>query len=253
MNLKTISGVEVKDAAAGTVEAVFSTLNTIDYDGDVTLPGAFTDGAQVKISAYGHSSWGPSRGSSSVPMLPVGKGVIRAGEKEAVLQGQFFMSTAGGRETFETVKEMGDLQEWSYGYDVLDADYGEFEGKRVRFLRSLAVAEVSPVLMGAGVGTRTISAKSLADEPKSYADDADLTLASVEAFVARSRSLADLRAQDGRDLSTANKERLQAFADALEESAANIKALLSKPDPTTEDRAAVEAEFLRFERIRSGL
>lgn len=144
--------VEIKDAAKGEVEALFSTYNVIDKDGDVTLPGAFTDGAPTKISAYGHTSWSG--------ILPVGKGTIHDTGNGAVLKGQFFLDTTAGKDTFTTVKELGHLQEWSYGYDVLEYSYGEFEGKQVRFLKSLKVHEVSPVLIGAGVGTMTMSAKS---------------------------------------------------------------------------------------------
>lgn len=144
--------VAVKDAEQGQVEAVFATLNVVDHDGDVTVPGAFKDGQQVRISAYGHGSW--------TGALPVGKGVIRSSESEAVLQGEFFMDTQHGRDTFLTVKQLGDLGEWSYGYDVLDSEEGDFEGKQVRFLKSLDVLEVSPVLLGAGIGTRTLAAKA---------------------------------------------------------------------------------------------
>ena len=55
---------------------------------------------------------------------------------------------------------MGDLQEWSYGFDIVKAKSGQFEERDVRFLEKLLVHEVSPVLLGAGIGTRTLSAKS---------------------------------------------------------------------------------------------
>lgn len=152
MDTKTFSRVEIKNADKGEVTAVFATLNTVDSDGDVTLPGAFTDGAQVRISAYGHASWGGA--------LPVGKGTIRVDGDEAILDGQFFLDTAAGRDTFTVVKELGELQEWSYGYDPAEFSYGEHEGQRVRFLQRQKVYEVSPVLLGAGVGTRTMAAKS---------------------------------------------------------------------------------------------
>lgn len=144
--------VEIKDEAKGEVRAIFSTFNAIDSDRDVTRPGAFTDGAEVPISAYGHTSWSG--------MLPVGKATIRQTTKQAILEGRFFMDTAAGRDTFTTVKELGELGQWSYGYDPVEFSYGEFEGQRVRFLDALKVHEVSPVLVGAGVGTRTLSAKS---------------------------------------------------------------------------------------------
>ncbi|WP_433233731.1 hypothetical protein [Actinomadura nitritigenes] len=44
----------------------------------------------------------------------------------------------------------------------MEYSFGEFKGQRVRFLDSVKVHEVSPVLLGAGVGTRTLSAKSAA-------------------------------------------------------------------------------------------
>jgi hypothetical protein len=36
------------------VSAVFATFGVIDRDGDLALPGAFEDGAEVDISSYGH-------------------------------------------------------------------------------------------------------------------------------------------------------------------------------------------------------
>lgn len=150
---KALTHFELKDADRGEVRAIFSTLEVIDADGDVTRPGAFEDGAPVRISAYGHASW--------MGALPVGKGTISAGEKEAVLEGRFFLDTSGGRDTFGVVKEMGELQEWSYGYDVAKSSEGEFAGAQVRFLEKLVVHEVSPVLLGAGVNTRTLAVKGI--------------------------------------------------------------------------------------------
>lgn len=158
MDTKGLCRVEIKDEVKGEVRAVFSTLNVIDSDGDVALPGTFEDGAPVRISAYGHASWNGA--------LPVGKGVIRTTPAEAILESQFFMDTTHGRDTFMTVKELSEagLQEWSYGFDPVEWSYGEFEGQKVRFLNKVKVYEVSPVLVGAGVNTRTLAAKSAAPD-----------------------------------------------------------------------------------------
>lgn len=154
MSTKALSRVEIKDAERGIVEAVFSTFNVVDKDGDVTLPGAFDDGATVPVSAYGHTSW--------EGRLPVGFATIRQTESEAVATAQFLMDTQHGADTFRTVKSLHQrgLGEWSYGYDSLDSYPGEMNGRAVRFLRKQLVHEVSPVLVGAGVGTRTLSAKA---------------------------------------------------------------------------------------------
>jgi len=134
----------------GEFEAVFATLNVIDLDNDVTVPGAFTEDEAVRIAAWGHN-WGT---------LPVGKGNIREEDDQAIVGGKFFLQTAAGKEHYETVKALGELQEWSYSFSILDEEKGEFEGKDVNFLKKLEVYEVSPVMLGAGIGTHTTDIKA---------------------------------------------------------------------------------------------
>ena len=157
MQHKTLSRVRVKDADLGQIEAVFSTLGVVDSDGDVTVKGAFTDGASVVISAYGHRSWDGD--------LPLGKGTIREDGNEVVLDGEFFMGTTHGRDAFLTVKALSesDLQEWSYSLEEVESERGEVDGKRVNIIKRVTVKEVSPVLRGAGVNTRTLVAKSASE------------------------------------------------------------------------------------------
>jgi hypothetical protein len=137
-----------KAAGAGEVTAVFATLNIVDHDNDVTLPGAF--GRQdVIIEAWNHGQ-----------TIPTGKGRIEEAGGEAVLHGRFFLDTTAGREHFAALKELGPLAQWSYTFDVKASRPGEFKGRRVRFLEKLEVIGVGPVTRGAGVGTRTISLKA---------------------------------------------------------------------------------------------
>jgi hypothetical protein len=148
---KTLAGVEIKNADRGEVSAVFATLNVVDSDGDVTEKGAFPDGEEVPISAYGHASHGGA--------LPVGTGTLHEKGEEVILDGKFWLDTTAGREHFDVIKKLGAKGQWSYGYEVLESELGSFDGRDVRFLKRLMVHEVSPVLVGAGVGTRTLSAK----------------------------------------------------------------------------------------------
>ena len=151
---KRFGAFTVKDAAKGTVEAVFSTFNAKDKDGDWTLPGAFENGAEVLISAYGHSTW--------AGQPPVGKGVIRTTSKDARLVGRFFLDTRAGHDHFVVMRDLGAMQQWSYGYDL--EEKGELteelrqQGVR-RVLKKLLVHEISPVLVAAGIGTRTVATK----------------------------------------------------------------------------------------------
>lgn len=159
---KQLSHVELKSGDRGEFSAVFSTFNVIDSDGDVTLPGAFTEGEEVLVSSYGHASW---QGA-----LPVGKGRIRTTKSEAIVDGQFFMETSHGRDTFQVVKALGGNQQWSYGFDVVEGEPGKHAGREVQFLKKLKVHEVSPVLIGAGVNTRTLAVKALTERGFDPAD-----------------------------------------------------------------------------------
>lgn len=168
----------VKDAEKGIVEAVFCTFNVKDYDGDLTLPGAFEDGAAVAISAYGHKSW--------MGAMPVGRGKIRQEKERAVMEGQFFLNTAAGKETFEVVKAMDELQEWSYGFEVLETGEvtEDLRQKGVwRVLKKLKVFEVSPVLVGAGVDTGTLAVKDAGDRRDDEETPAEVKSAAQKEFV----------------------------------------------------------------------
>jgi len=153
-------GIEFKgDGDSGEFQAIFSRFNVIDHDGDVTLPGAFTEAQKVRVSYWGHR-WGD---------LPVGRGEIHQDGEKAWIDGHFFLDTEGGRETYHTVKNLDELQEWSYGFDVIEGAEGQFAGQQVYLLKRLEVHEVSPVMLGAGIGTETVSIKGL-----SMADPADM-------------------------------------------------------------------------------
>lgn len=172
--------VEIKNAEKGEIEAVIATFNVKDHDGDWTLPGAFEDGAEVRLSAYGHESW--------FGQLPVGKGVLKTTDTDARFVGHFFLDTDHGQQTFKTVKAMGSLQEYSYGFDVLERGEVTEELRQrgvFRVLKKLKVHEVSPVLLGAGIDTRTVSVKERAEAERQVSDAALTELARFEKTRAR--------------------------------------------------------------------
>ncbi|MDX1388270.1 MAG: HK97 family phage prohead protease [Acidobacteriota bacterium] len=151
-------GVEVKDADQGIVEAVVARIGVKDLEDDVFLPGSFGE-RSVRVSAYNHRSW-PHMGGEP----PVGRGTIREHGDEVIATLKFLMGTTAGRETFETIKEMSDLQEWSFGWAPGGIRLAELtkdqraEGIR-RAIESVDVVEVSPVIKGASIDTRTIGVK----------------------------------------------------------------------------------------------
>ncbi|MEU8849053.1 HK97 family phage prohead protease [Streptomyces sp. NPDC048564] len=143
--------VELKSTGKGEVMATFSVFNEVDSDLDVVLPGAMPDGLEVPMSAFNHKSW--------EDQLPVGKGVVSVDGRRATFTAKFF-DTTGGRDTYETLKQLGSLARWSWGFDVIDSERGTFNGQRVRFIKKVRLFEVSPVLRGANDNTRTLAIKS---------------------------------------------------------------------------------------------
>lgn len=232
MITKRLGQVEIKDAAKGEVSAVFSTFGVVDKDGDVTLPGAFEDGALVRISAYGHKTWDGA--------LPVGKGVIRTTDTEAIMDGQFFLNTTAGRDTFEVIKELGGLQEWSYGFDIEEFSYEERGDSRVRILEKSRVHEVSPVLIGAGVGTRTLAVKG-ADSLK-FGEEAQTVVAAVAALAERAADVMAKRAEKGKGLGADSAALLELVHVELK----RLADVLTPSEDTPDIHGDVEREFLRF-------
>ena len=142
---------EVSDE--GSFEAVIATLGSVDSDGDVVEKGAFKGTAPVPIL--------PSHDSSHVP---IGK-VFQITEKgnEVIAKGQFNMSVSAGADWFAAIKADIDtppaVMEYSWGYVPTKFHFEDRDDEMVRVLEGLDLLEVSPVLRGASVGTRTLSAK----------------------------------------------------------------------------------------------
>lgn len=235
---KTFTGLTVKAADKGEVSAVFSTFGVRDHDGDVTLPGAIQDSAEVVISAYGHRS--------HYGELPLGKGVIRTTDTEAVLEGRFFLNTSHGRDAFEVVKELGPLQEWSYSLHDVKSHYGELDGEQANFLDYIRVKEVSPVLLGAGINTRTLGTKG-AD---SLHDEITAATAAVADVVASAERVVALRAEKGKSLSTVNVEGLGGLSEVADQLKSLLDSLTAPAAEgiTPEDMEAVKQAHTAFLR-----
>lgn len=234
---KAFQPVDMTLTEEGAVRVAFARLNVIDHDGDVTYPGAIATKA-VPMSSFEHRSW-PHKGG----FLPVGKGEVREQGDLAIFDGAFFVDTTHGRDTYLTVKHMGDLQEWSYGFTTIDSVPTPMVNgtKARRGLKALDVHEISPVLKGAGE-SRTVGIKSAAWDDDdglpagaSFAEQFGGWLAEAEAITLRTRELVGLRTKEGRKISTARRERLTTQLATLHAIASDIEALLRETDPPERD------------------
>lgn len=217
---------ELKSGNTGEFRAVFATFNVIDHDGDVTRPGAFKDGAEVIIGSWGHKTMD----------LPVGKGVIVTNEREAVVEGSFFLDTQPGKDTYQTVKNLGSLGEWSYVFSVEKSSFGQQDGRDVRFLESMKVFSVDPVLAGAGINTRTTDIKSLG-----FLEHGDSVAKQVREYLERVKERTAVRETEGRSLSVANVASLGELAESLK-SLVDELGQLAQPESKSNELAI---EYLR--------
>jgi len=244
--------VEIKaEGDQGLVVANFAAFDEKDRDGEITKRGAFGN-QDVLLGAYGHTSFG----RTGNPQPPIGIGHISEGKDGAVFEGEFNMKMTSGRDTFESVKMAGELQEWSYGFRVDQESVEKSGGQSFRVLEKLTVKEVSPVIIGAANNSHTTGIKSGGEG--TLAKQSDDVLASVEDYLDRLKGLNALRVKEGRQISATNRERLARLQTSLTDIESDIADLLAGAMPRdtgdeAEDEKAALAIMADFERIRTGI
>jgi hypothetical protein len=155
MLTKALAIKEMDDKGQGL--ALLANMADVDKDGDTYSKGAFAwkSGGQ----------WAPIVPAHNWKEMPFGKARVFENGDEAVAELKLNLDTNAGRDWHAALKfdlETGSpVQQWSYGYDVLDFANENRGGQKVRNLKKLGVLEVSPVIVGAGKGTRTLEMKGV--------------------------------------------------------------------------------------------
>lgn len=141
----------------GTGLARIAQLSAVDSDGDTYAAGAFS-------WKEGGGQWVQILPAHDRRAMPLGKAWVFEQDGWAMAQLNLNLDTQAGKDWHATLKfdlaKGQPVQEWSYGFQVLDADYQLRGDQRVQVLKRLDVDEISPVIRGAGVGTGTVSIKS---------------------------------------------------------------------------------------------
>ncbi len=245
MERKTYKFTELKldTDGEGTFEAVFATLDAIDHDGDTYDPGAI--GKQdVVISQWNHGSW-----QSGTSALPVGVGNVFERGNKAIVQGEFDMGSADGKAHHHSLKylhEKGRTVEWSFALPEMEFRREERDGEIIHVITRVAIPEVSPVLLGSGVGTELLSIKGKGDgmegkpdESMAFVKELDAAVVAVESVVGRAKQIQNLRVEKGKDdMSRASTRRLKALRDALKEVLTDVDDLLTDPNDELNELAA---------------
>ena len=244
LEIKTITSNAIKALdETGTGTALIATLNVEDSDGDVTLPGAFGKQDAKIVPAHDWSH------------VPLGKAKIHEDGDDVLAEFKLNLNIEAARDWHESLKhDLANgppLQEWSYGFAIEEASFGDFAGHEVRFLKKLKVREISPVLVGAGVGTRTVAVKSAeGSESLRLADHIAQAMQTVEAVAERCKKIQIVRKESGQDLSQARYAELEGMEKALEaiDTAAKALAELLKRGPEIDGHEA-DLAFAEFTRV----
>lgn len=208
-------------------------LSAVDHDGDTYAPGAFgwKEGGQQWVSIL------PAHDRRAMPL-----GKARIYEEGDAAYAELFLNlnTEAGRNWHHTLKfdlEKGQsVQEWSYGFDVVEHTNDRRDGQKVRVLKKLDVHEVSPVLRGAGVGTRTLVMKS----SDLLADQIETIIAAMDDMIEEAGSVKALR-----ESGALGEERLASLA-ALQQ---RFSALLEESGGDTDTSEAALEVFLSKRRL----
>jgi HK97 family phage prohead protease len=203
------------EGEAGEFSALVSVFGNIDTYGDVVMPGAF-ERTLKEWSASGYPIpvyWGHNL---SDPDYNIGQ-VVEAAETDRGLQvrARLDLDTPKGQQVHRLLKG-GRVKEFSFGYSVRDAGWGEKDGQDVYELRDLSLFEVSVVPVGANPETELQTVKSLGERTARAGERA------VAAFKA------------GRVISAKNETALREARDQLAAAIDGIDGVLSVLEPPDE-------------------
>ncbi|MBW8638986.1 HK97 family phage prohead protease [Hoeflea sp. WL0058] len=200
--------------------ARIATLSAIDHDGDTYAKGAF--------SAEGGDQWAQILAAHNWGTVPLGKARVFERGDEALAELHLNLNTDAGKEWHAALKfdlegcdgtgSKHPIQEWSYGFRVLDAAHEDRDGEKVRVLKRLKVFEVSPVVQGAGINTGTLVMKGAALKGERFerlTEDLAEILSGIKAdptalSAAGLKQIADLHEGLGGILKTAEAEEASA-------------------------------------------
>jgi len=240
----------------GKLTAAIVRFDTIDSDQDVILRSAWLPGQVVPIvPAHDWQSYA------------IGEGITAQSGEWGVVDGELFTDTTLGMDWYRSMKRRGSRQQWSFGFEITEAERGTIDDKAVRFIQGLRLFEASPVLVGAQSASHLVSIKAQggdvtepdADGIKTgipLADHTEQARAACLSVVERYQALAALRAKEGRVLSEANRRRIAGLAEQMRAALAELDDLMAATEPRTDDDGKgrlLFAAFLRDEARRLGV
>lgn len=154
-----ISGEIKADKDKRIIKGYAAIFNVKDSDGDIIEKGAFLETIASDFAPPGSGQ--PNR----VKILAHHRGqdvigrptVLREDERGLYFEGKI-ARTAKGDEILALIDDQV-IEEMSFGFNTIDASYGDLDGDRVRYLKKLKLWEISPVTWGANQFTSVEQSK----------------------------------------------------------------------------------------------
>lgn len=240
------------DEASRTVTGIFAVHGNVDDGGDMSIPGAFAkrlDGARVRF-LWNHDSWQPPI-ASIVDIREVGREELPPQVLEKAPE------ATGGVEVTRKYYEgvpladwvwhailAGDVTEMSYAYEVHGYEMRDVGERKVRVLTDIELFDVSDVNWGMNPATAGVKGV-IPGAGLTFTEHSEAVVSAVEEFIVRLKDREAFRAQEGRTLSAATRERLAKMREALD-------AILHETEPPV-SAGAVLAEYIRFQKILAEL
>jgi len=228
MQTKNMTIEEMDEAGKGL--ARLAILSEVDHDGDTYKAGAFS-------WKEGGDQWAPILPAHNRSKMPFGKARVFERDGAAFAELNINLGTQVGKDWHSALKFDLDtgkpVQEWSYGYDALEAeqDYQSGRGAK-RVLTKVDVSEVSTVIRGAGIGTGTLSMKAAKDT-------GELKAAHFERLLGDLGALADALETDPSIASATGIKQLTQIHGELGDALAEI----ASADPSAMNAAGQKALF----------
>ncbi|MGW8846613.1 HK97 family phage prohead protease [Streptomyces xiamenensis] len=218
-----VADVDANGGEPGEFTALVSVFGNVDSYGDVVQPGAF-ERTLKEWSSSGYPIpvyWGHNL---SDPDYNIGS-VVEATETDRGLQvrARLDMDSPKAPQVYRLLKG-GRVKEFSFGYSVRDAGWGEKDGTEVYELRDIDLYEVSVVPVGANPATELQTVKSLGERTERAA----------------ARALESVKA--GRAISAKNESALRDARTQLAAAIDGIDGVLSALDPPDEEEPKADTD-----------
>lgn len=242
----------------GQIEGYVSTYGNWDRQHEMVQAGAFdeylADFERDGFGAVGHDE-------SGLPIFTINKAWSDANGLRVRADFHSTPQAQTARKIAQERAERGKSVSFSIGYIVKDDEYTP-EG---RVLKKVQPFEASLVNVPANPRAQVVSVKDGLRAGLSLEEHSDAALATVEEYAARVKALTELRAKEGRIISTANKDKLATIRDAMQNMMVLMEELIAaaEPKPAVPDPAAPTlgeaqkalADFLRtqFDQLLTGV